>query len=555
MSINLVKSYCTSRYYGEFDSVQLLKETQKKIDSSVKNINKEFQFIFNKVLYTDPCSYWNKDVYGETSSLLEALFQSFGNQIEIDERTFNYFLMGYNSYCQLSDIILDLRNFNLTQEIKTRLYRLPTYTTLLESCLSNFLRIIATLTGKGIGKDYSTQNTLGQLVNVIKSNGYLKIAQRVDVNLRNAINHGKVLMKKSPGDPICFFYIENNVSKCKELATYEFDKIIDDTYDAVSAVLLSLSVFINNNMSLIKIDDSKKEHVAFALLAMRISQPGIYCQSISDTGNLKQLNIEIEIENTDRTYIAQIATMLAILVFDKHNDYEQYMFNFSNPRMLNGWVRYKNQEIKDMTNKTKSFDVVLSEVSERQDLIIFDPSVEDVDLSEIKYFCFPNYNSKTFKINNIEDASNEHRKRIKARLYIGEISEKYEMLTIINQAIEWLKTIKNPPSPVIYHKYGDVPADSIYINVYRYDGRNSKELYVSNENFVCFVDYNADGITSLRSGGLPQVLWNSFHHEKLENTNIAWRQGKYITMAVIKTGRNDPCPCGSGLKTKKCCGK
>ncbi|NSW92407.1 MAG: SEC-C domain-containing protein [Firmicutes bacterium] len=24
---------------------------------------------------------------------------------------------------------------------------------------------------------------------------------------------------------------------------------------------------------------------------------------------------------------------------------------------------------------------------------------------------------------------------------------------------------------------------------------------------------------------------------------------------VEKTGRNDPCPCGSGKKYKKCCGK
>lgn len=521
----------------------------------MSNINKEFQLIFNKMLYTDPCSYWNKAVYSQTSSLLEVLFKSHGSQLEIDERTFNYFLMGYNSYCQLSDIILDLRNFSLTQEIKTRLYRLPTYTALLESCLSNFLRVIATLTGQGVGKDYSTQNTLGQLVNVMSSNGYLEITQKVDVNIRNAINHGKVLMKKTPNDQICFFYVENNISKCKEMAAYEFDKIIDDTYDAVSAVLLSLAIFINNNMALLKIDESKKEHVAFALLALRFSLPGICCQSISDTGNLKQLNIEIEIVNTDRTYIAQIATMLSILVFDKHNDYEQYMFNFSNPRMLNGWVRYKNQEIKDMTNNTKSFDVVLSEVSKRQDFIIFDPSTEDVDLSEIKYFCFPNYNSKTFKINNVQDASNEQRKRIKARLYIGEISEKHEIIAIINQAIEWLKTIKNPPSPVIYHKYGDMPADSIYINVYRYDGRNSKELYVSNENFVCFVDYNVDGITSLKDGGLPRALWNSFHHEKVENANIAWRQGKYLTRIVAKTGRNDSCPCGSGLKYKKCCGK
>lgn len=169
---------------------------------------------------------------------------------------------------------------------------------------------------------------------------------------------------------------------------------------------------------------------------MRLSLPGIRCQSISDTGNLKQLNVEIEIDNTDRTYIAQIATMLSIMIYDKYNDYEQYMFSFSNPRMMNGWVRYKNQEILDMTNRTKSFDVVLAEVSKRQDFIIFDPSTEELDLNEIKYFCFPNYNSESYKINNVQDASNDQRKRLKARLYIGEASERQEILTIINQAIE-----------------------------------------------------------------------------------------------------------------------
>ncbi len=554
MIINTI-SYCKSKYYGQFDTATLLKEVQKHIDPSVTKISKEFQFIFHKILYTDPCSYWNEDVYNQTSSLLESLFQSYEDQLEIDESIFSYFLMGYNSYCQLSDVILDLRNFNLTQEIKTRLYRLPTYTALLESCLSNFLRVIATLTGKGVGKDYSTQNTLGQLINVINSNGYSEIVKNVDVNLRNAINHGKMLMKKTPSDQICFFYVENNILKCKEMDTYEFDKIIDATYDSVSAVLLSLAVFINNHMVLLKIDESKKEYVSFALLAMRFSFPGICCQSISDTGNLKQLNVEIEIENTDRTYIAQIASLLSIMVFDKHDDYEQYMFNFSNPRMMNGWVRYINQEVLDMTNWTKSFDVVLSEAIERQDVVIFEPSTEEVDLNEIKYFCFPNYNSKTFKINNVQEASNEHRKRLRAALYIGEITEKQEILTIVNQAVEWLKTVKNPPSPTMYHKYGDVAADSIYINVYKNDERKSKGLYPNNENFVCFVDYNIDGITSLEDGGLPKGLWNSFHHEKIENTYIAWRQGKYITRQVVKTGRNDPCTCGSGLKYKKCCGK
>ncbi len=30
---------------------------------------------------------------------------------------------------------------------------------------------------------------------------------------------------------------------------------------------------------------------------------------------------------------------------------------------------------------------------------------------------------------------------------------------------------------------------------------------------------------------------------------------KPVVRAAPKTGRNDPCPCGSGLKFKKCCGK
>lgn len=553
--MDLVKAYCKSKFYNEFDSSSLLEQIKTHIDPTITTLNREFQIIFDKVLNNDPCSYWNKDVFNQTAFLLETLFQNNGNQIEIDETIFNYFMMGYNSYSQLSEIILDLRNFNLTSEIKTRLYRLPTYTALLESCLSNFLRVIAILTGKAIGKDYSVQNTLGQLINVINSNGYSEISKNVDVNLRNAINHGKVLTKKTPNDQICFFYVENNLPKCKEMPTYEFDKIIDDTFDTVSATFLALVVLMNNHIELINVDDSKKEYVSFSLLSLRFSLPGICCQSISDTENLKQLNVEIEIENTDRTYIAQIATMMAVMIFEKHNDYEQYMFSFSNPRMMNGWIRYTNQEVLDMSNKIRPFDVVLAEANKRKDFIIFDPFIEDVDLNEIKYFCFPNYNSPNFKINNIHDASNEERKRLKASLYIGDASEKQEILDIIKKAIEWLKTVKNPPSPVIKQKHGDIPADSIYINVYKRDDRKNKGLYPNNENFICFIDYNIDGVTTLKDGGLPQAMWKQYHHEQIENIFIAWRQGKYITRQVVKTARNAPCPCGSGLKFKKCCGK
>ena len=99
-----------------------------------------------------------------------------------------------------------------------------------------------------------------------------------------------------------------------------------------------------------------------------------------------------------------------------------------------------------------------------------------------------------------------------------------------------------------------MPADAIYLNVYRHDARKNKELNTRNENFVCFVDYNISGETTLLNGSIPKVIWDSFHHEKVDNMFIAWREAKYITRHVDKIGRNDPCPCGSGKKYKKCCG-
>lgn len=51
-------------------------------------------------------------------------------------------------------------------------------------------------------------------------------------------------------------------------------------------------------------------------------------------------------------------------------------------------------------------------------------------------------------------------------------------------------------------------------------------------------------------------------HEKSEFEEIdgAWiftrtlRQGPAPIVSSVKVGRNDPCPCGSGKKFKKCCG-
>jgi len=57
--------------------------------------------------------------------------------------------------------------------------------------------------------------------------------------------------------------------------------------------------------------------------------------------------------------------------------------------------------------------------------------------------------------------------------------------------------------------------------------------------------------------GKTQVLHERSIFERIEG---AWRymgraKGKTVAREAPKVGRNDPCPCGSGNKYKKCCGK
>jgi preprotein translocase subunit SecA len=50
-------------------------------------------------------------------------------------------------------------------------------------------------------------------------------------------------------------------------------------------------------------------------------------------------------------------------------------------------------------------------------------------------------------------------------------------------------------------------------------------------------------------------VWDElFTKEKKKELHDAWKSSKTV-VNENKVGRNDPCPCGSGKKYKKCCGK
>ena len=543
-------------YQKEYDDSALIQQLGKAFDPSITSIDPIFTALIYRLLNETPSKYWNNKTAHQVFDKLESGFSASSTTLKIEEDAFAYFLMGYSAYEQISETWTDIHDFNISSETKTRLYRIPMYTSIAEGCLSNLLRFLAFPFSASTGKDYTIQSKLGSLLDMARTNGINEIVDHVDVNIRNAINHGKVSLRKDGGsERIQFYYTESNQTKTLEMPLFEFDRHIDEAYDMVSGVIMGIALFLNAHISVLHIDKSRKGFIPFALFAMELSTPVNHCYMISDVANNEQINIDMHISNCDdKDHIIRLAIIIAVIVYERYPDYKKYYISFSHPRMLTNWLRFTQKQITDMINGTMMPNDVAQQVLSK-DALMFPRSEEELDPSDYRYFCFPNYSKNGMLINRVADASLQDRKRLKAHVFIGDTTSREEIISKIETAIEWLKSVKNPPSPQYQLKHGDMPADSIYLNVYKHDERKNKELYPNNDNFVCFVDYNITGQTTLKDGGIGSLIWNQLHHETIGLLQIAWREKKNLTRHVVKIGRNDPCPCGSGKKYKECCGR
>ncbi len=543
-------------YYKEYDNTELIHQLNNTLNTSIITIDPMFTMLFDRLLNKSPSKYWDRKTTQQVFDKLEACFSRSSTVFKIEEDAFEFFLMGYSAYEQISETWTDVHEFNITPETKTRLYRIPMYTSIAEGCLSNLLRFLSFPLSVSTGKDYTIQSKLGPLLDIMKTNGLNEIVNHVDVNIRNAINHGKVSLRREGGfEKIHLYYTEGHQSRILEMPLHDFDQRIDEAYDMVSGVIMGVALFLNAHIQVLQIDKNKQGFIPFSLFAMELSTPINHCYMISDVQNNEQINVDMQISNCDdKDHILQLAITIAIIVYDRYRDYKKYYISLSHPRMLTNWMRFTQNQIIGIINGTMTPKDVVQQVLSK-DALMFPPSEEKVDPSDYKYFCFPNYTKEGMSINRIADASLQDRKRLKAHMYIGDTTSREEIIAKIETGIEWLKTVKNPPSPQCQLKHGDMPADAIYLNVYKYDERKNKELLISNDNFVCFVDYNYTGSTTLKNGGLPLGVWKQFCHETVGLLQIAWRDKKNQIRHVVKVGRNDPCPCGSGKKYKHCCGR
>lgn len=547
--------YIEDRYYSKFNKENLLEKYNNKTNEHVSEILNEFSYIFHYILNTRPCYYWNEKVRKYTTEKLNRIINN--NNIKIDSEILHYFFIAYDTYQQITEVMQDMSSLKLEEKLKNRLYRLPTYISITEGCLTNLYKVIVYIIDQTVEKDYKSQNKLNSFCEILKNNDFDLIVKDVDVNIRNAINHGGVLITNN-GTVLNFYYMEGKQEKRLKIYYFDFELLINKLYDVCSGILLGITQVLNCNINILdRKNINNNKYLNFRLLALKLSLPNIICGEINDESiDNSQLNILTSINEVDRIFLIQTAIELIIQVYKNYPEYKQYHVNIENERLLICFIRLTKEDILGFINNHEKLNEYLKKAIDRGDVQIPSPEeVKNEELKEIKYYKYPTYVDDEIKILMLEDISIKERKRIKANLFVGDMQDKLEIIKRIEKAINWLKNIDNGFTNTKVHiKQGHMEADSVYLYVYHNDIRDGFGLNRDNKNCICFVDYNIDGNTTLKNGGMFESNWRKFYHERINNMEIAWIEPKYITKQK-KFGRNEICWCGSGLKYKNCHGK
>lgn len=158
-------------------------------------------------------------------------------------------------------------------------------------------------------------------------------------------------------------------------------------------------------------------------------------------------------------------------------------------------------------------------------------------------------------------------------------NEAYEQETDVNkQQMFWAnyfnlekgiyeQILKTPDAPVtgtvkeLAEKYGvDIMIMTGFLDGINDSLKNPNPIETMDENTQVNLDYDKELLYKNMVGARAEWLYTLPEWDALidaDRRKVLYKEEKLSTTIVKgkKIGRNEPCPCGSGLKYKKCCGK
>ena len=495
--------------------VQIKKNSKIKTDVPITLVGLLRELCFNKPQY-----YWKRDVADEVEkSLINYLNEGVEEFEEGFESSTTEFFESIRAYENITRTITEIRNVAFQESFKTTLFRNSIFSQICEDFLMNLYRFLKSIVNEYSEKDYSNLNTLGQIIPCLVKNGFAK-STKVNLNLRNAVNHGNVFVD---GDTINYRFGKSPKDyENASMKYWDYDNIIDESYDIACGILIGIIRVIAQNPEIIIKHFERSEHNAFQWFRLMYKNPKVSIKYLNKGQvNEPQLNVNIETKIEDHNHLVFALIELAKGAFIQFPNYEKYFVGYTHNRSASGFIRVTR---KDLT-QTDEVASLYQKIIDSQDMLIMPILEQDINENAYKYHVFPNLNSDHYEVLDIKDCSITDFKRLKATAILNKRYRKREIKNLISRIVKDMVHLKTPQNPYERTKFGEMEADIIFLNVFVNNPDRSKfNLFPDNTTFVCSVHYYKDNnCPRLKNGGVMASLWNAYKKEKLDkNIQLAW---------------------------------
>lgn len=489
-------------------------------------VNKDIPLVliglFQNITMNEPQYYWDKNVTEEIYKRLNDLFKSDENLFSTTfNKSLEHLFNALNAYDYIVDHYNELHDVSLSDDIKTIVYRNPVYIQICENCLMNSYRTIRNIINEFSSKDYLKQETLGQIIPVLKKHHFDKSIS-INTNYRNAINHGKSIVNN---DTITFQYNGDNGEVIETIPLYEFDYLIEKTFDIATGVIVGFLKLLTINSDLLNycLSNTQNESIRFEWFKLCFRSQNtkiLYCGTGRNDNS--QLNIHIRTSIKDKTNLFGALIQILKGAYYSFPDYDRYFIGYKHNRSYDGWIAFDSEELKTLIENLKT-DKDLSKIT-NGDIMMWDIQSYDVDERAFKFHMFPKVVGNNWFLTNIHDITIEDFKRIKANLIIEKKLNKDEIKNIILDAIEKTKNLNTPKNPKYELPFGPLSAPIVIFYVFlKNEKRHSFTLFPENNNFICIAEYyENDKAPRLKFAGTNEKLWKRYKKEKADNIQIAW---------------------------------
>ena len=505
---------------SEFTDIKIINKLIKEINHK-GDIPLYFLGILYEMITDNPNYYWDRAVAQETHSNLKKYCES---DEELFGKTFSecqeFMFYGIDNYHSIIKTYHELNEIVYNEELKTRIYRNQVYSRLCEECLMNFYRFFRGIITCFSEKDYSTQDTLGQLIPALQKNGFIK-ASEIDTNLRNSINHGNVFVS---GNDVTYRFKVGNQFQSEQTTVWQYDRKIGKTLDIAGGILVGIVRFLSefSHVLLEQLNILDNENIIFEWMKLFYRTSSTKLEHLSKSVDGSQLNVNLSTNLEDKDHVIFMVTEVIRGLYLFIPSYDRYLVVYNHERGSGGFLRLTSQQLEDLDQVENA--TLIQRALDSKEIYVTDIYNYDVNDRVYSLYRFPIIKGKDWFMQEIKDTSIIDHKRIKGELIIERKVSKKKTLSIINNAINQLKTLWTPRNPKEDVPWGETEADIVLLQVYyKSTTRDSFNLFTKNKYFVCLAHYYATSESPrLKDGGVFDWLWAEYKKEKYKKIEIAW---------------------------------